>query len=297
MYINATKLQKILKRRTLAFMIVEFVGKGGAGKSTLATSFVKYLENDPAVERVLAIDADHNMHLASALLGDRDVVPYSGALEELINLIGETSCQDYREALLTAERHIAFDVESEFFRKYSVSLGKISLMKCGGHTDDIRADRSCSHSLFTPLKLLLPNLELANGQWVVIDEKAGTDGVGTGVAAGVDLAVVVSEGTAASVATAQQIIQELDYLRVSHILALNKVRSKSQIDRVSKGFGRRPDLIFHELGQLAEVEYGVVGPSDHDYQEFTKLVGMSQGFNSSRAIRLQRARSRLVKTE
>lgn len=46
-------------------MRVSFLGKGGSGKTTMATSFIKYLnEND---KDVLAIDADINVHLGSAL--------------------------------------------------------------------------------------------------------------------------------------------------------------------------------------------------------------------------------------
>src|SRR6185295_10760635 len=46
-------------------MKIAFVGKGGAGKTTLASLFSRMLAGDG--ERVLAIDADINQHLATAL--------------------------------------------------------------------------------------------------------------------------------------------------------------------------------------------------------------------------------------
>ena len=46
-------------------MRITFLGKGGSGKTTLATSFVKYLENKN--KKVLAIDADINVNLGTAL--------------------------------------------------------------------------------------------------------------------------------------------------------------------------------------------------------------------------------------
>ena len=46
-------------------MRITFLGKGGSGKTTLATSFIKYLEKKN--KKVLAIDADINVNLGSAL--------------------------------------------------------------------------------------------------------------------------------------------------------------------------------------------------------------------------------------
>ena len=46
-------------------MRVSFLGKGGSGKTTLSTSFIKFLENKD--EKVLAIDADINVHLGQSL--------------------------------------------------------------------------------------------------------------------------------------------------------------------------------------------------------------------------------------
>lgn len=44
---------------------VSFLGKGGSGKTTMATSFIRYLENNN--EKVLGIDADINVNLAKGL--------------------------------------------------------------------------------------------------------------------------------------------------------------------------------------------------------------------------------------
>ena len=46
-------------------MRVSFLGKGGSGKTTLSTSFIKFLESKE--EKVLAIDADINVHLGQSL--------------------------------------------------------------------------------------------------------------------------------------------------------------------------------------------------------------------------------------
>ena len=46
-------------------MRVTFFGKGGSGKTTLASAFIKFLENKN--KEVLAVDADINVNLATAL--------------------------------------------------------------------------------------------------------------------------------------------------------------------------------------------------------------------------------------
>jgi CO dehydrogenase maturation factor len=48
-------------------MKIAFVGKGGAGKTTLAALFSRHLA--AAGRAVLAIDADINQNLAAALVG------------------------------------------------------------------------------------------------------------------------------------------------------------------------------------------------------------------------------------
>ena len=47
-------------------MRVAFLGKGGSGKSTMATAFVQELRSRGM--QVLAIDADHNMDLSYNLV-------------------------------------------------------------------------------------------------------------------------------------------------------------------------------------------------------------------------------------
>ena len=58
-------------------MKVAFVGKGGAGKTTLAALFARYLAASAAT--VLAVDADINQNLGAALGDDLDAAVPLGA--------------------------------------------------------------------------------------------------------------------------------------------------------------------------------------------------------------------------
>lgn len=61
-------------------MKIGFVGKGGSGKSTLSTLFVKYLEGQN--KTVLAVDADYNMDLTNNLNAPKDMQYIGAGMQE-----------------------------------------------------------------------------------------------------------------------------------------------------------------------------------------------------------------------
>jgi CO dehydrogenase nickel-insertion accessory protein CooC1 len=65
-------------------------------------------------------------------------------------------------------------------------------------------------------------LRLKEGEAVVIDERAGTDPVATGILSGVDLAVIVQEPTTNSRRVAEQIKGELELAGISYLIVNNK---------------------------------------------------------------------------
>jgi CO dehydrogenase maturation factor len=223
-------------------MIIGFLGKGGSGKSTLSSNFVTYLRSKN--KRVLAIDADHNMDM-SYNLGAPETMNYIGqGLSDVYNHIGVTSGKEAFGA----------DVPSTFFsitppdavtEKYSVLLSNgARLMSTGPHTENILYDVSCSHILTTPLKTYLPLLKLEADEYVVIDEKAGTDGVGTGITTGFDMAVVVAEPTPYGIKAAKQIADLLDFYKTPYVFVLNKVQSTEDEDLFVAQMNNFPDMKF-----------------------------------------------------
>src|ERR1700733_5163363 len=95
-------------------------------------------------------------------------------------------------------------------------------MTAGPHTDRVRSQEACSHSLAAPLKVYLPLLRLNSNEVVVIDERAGTDPVATGILSGVDLAVIIREPTVNSSRVAEQIKHELELAGIRHLIVDNK---------------------------------------------------------------------------
>lgn len=204
-------------------MKIAFLGKGGSGKSTMATAAVRALRARGI--KVLAIDADHNMDL-SYNLGIEPTVFLGGDPDRIKEYVGSTREGGFGQALKVAkDKNISFSLfpADEYTSNMSVQIEDgLRLMTAGPHTDRVRSQEACSHSLAAPLKVYLPLLQLAENEAVVIDERAGTDPVATGILAGVDLAVIVQESTVNSRRVAEQIKRELDLAGVSYLLVNNK---------------------------------------------------------------------------
>jgi CO dehydrogenase maturation factor len=204
-------------------MKIAFLGKGGSGKSTMATAFVKELRARGV--RVLAIDADHNMDL-SYNLGAEPSLFLGNDPERIKAHVGTTPTGTYLDALKVARaRGIGFTIApaDEYTARVSVVLDDgLRLITVGPHTDRVRSQEACSHSLAAPLKVYLPLLRLNPNEAVVIDERAGTDPVATGILSGVDLAVIVREPTVSSARVAEQIKDEIQRANIAHIIVDNK---------------------------------------------------------------------------
>lgn len=223
-------------------MKIAFLGKGGSGKSTMATAFVKELNARDM--HVLAIDADHNMDL-SYNLGAIPSLFLGSDPERIKEHVGSKRSDKYLDVLKSAKnRGIKFSAfpADEYTESISVELGEgLRLITAGPHTDRVRSQEYCSHSLAAPLKVYLPLLSLNPNEAVVIDERAGTDPVATGILNGVDLAVIVREPTINSTRVAEQIKNELMLANIAHIIIENKK------DGIEKDTARAAEAIFVAL--------------------------------------------------
>lgn len=204
-------------------MKVAFLGKGGSGKSTMATAFTNALRVRGI--RVLAIDADHNMDL-SYNLGAEPSLFLGADPDRIKEHVGSERDGTYVEALRKAKNDgVVFSINPVDPYTESVSLAlddDLRLMTVGPHTERVRSQEACSHSLAAPLKVYLPLLRLNENEAVVIDERAGTDPVATGILSGADLAVIVQEPTVNSRRVAEQIKGELELAGMPYLIVDNK---------------------------------------------------------------------------
>ncbi|MDD2420576.1 MAG: AAA family ATPase, partial [Heliobacteriaceae bacterium] len=110
-----------------------------------------------------------------------------------------------------------------FLERYTVVNGKINFFRMGGIK---RGGSSCYCRENTFLHALVANLFLESKDVVVMDMGAGIEHLTRGTVKGVDLIVVVTEPTRASVNTAQTVIGLAQDLGVQRLgVVANKIRN------------------------------------------------------------------------
>lgn len=255
-------------------MIIGFLGKGGSGKTTLATLMTKYLLEKG--NNVLAIDADHNMDF-SYNLGVQENIPYFGqSMSHIKQHIGidPDIKKHYREAfILGPKRRFGIFPNDEYSKEYTVVVNNnLNVMVAGPHTEEIWEGDKCSHSLFTALKIFLPFMDLKNNEFVVIDEKAGMDSVGTMVPMGFDVAIVVTEPTIHSTKTANQITNGLQKYGTPFILVGNKIVNEEQKEFLKNNLWTPATAVFeYDLTKTSPTEISV-----SDTENFEKILATAK---------------------
>jgi len=208
-------------------MILGFFGKGGSGKSSAATQMALYAAQQRSM-CVLAIDADHNMDLSFNLTNGsipKDVVQLSRGAQSIKAYVGIDTQQPFADAFAqTSDARFRLQPLDSFSAAHTVKItDSIRLMVAGFQNEKVLHEKACAHSLSAPLKIYLPFLELQENEVVVVDEKAGADGVTTGVVSGIDVAVIMCDPSLHSIKTAKQIAELMDFYKTPYMFVGNKV--------------------------------------------------------------------------
>lgn len=230
-------------------MILGFLGKGGSGKSSIATQFALWLASQD--KNVLAIDADHNMDLSFNINGGTllDNFNYFGSsISEMSSFVGLDKGEKYDKIFLKENlKSFSLDPLDQLTEKFSRAVSKnMRIMAAGPQTDTVLYGKSCSHSLTTPLKIYLPLLNLNDEGYVVLDEKAGADGVSTGIITGIDVGVIVCEPALHSIKTAKQIAGLMDFYETPYVFIANKIQSDEGKNFLISELGKEAVCYFSE---------------------------------------------------
>jgi len=206
-------------------------GKGGVGKSTIAGTLARLYAADSC--RVLAIDADPDANLASAV----GVPP---ELRRGIRTIaGERRLIEERTGARVREFGQMFKLNPEvadIAERYAVRYAGVDLLVLGAVP---RAAGGCACPESVLLKSLVLHLVLKRGEVVILDMEAGIEHLGRGTAAGVDLMAVVVEPGRRSLETAHRIREMAAALGIRRFgVVLNKSTSPAEDGEwVSAEFG------------------------------------------------------------
>lgn len=193
-------------------MKIAFVGKGGSGKTTLASLFARSLNQ--AGHRVLAVDADINQHLATALGATEDEATMLPNLGDHLPLIKEylaganPRIGEPAEMIKTTppgrgSRLIRVAEDNPIYAACVREVGGIRLARTGPfNPDDLGV--ACYHSKVGAVELLLNHLVDTGDEAVVVDMTAGADSFASGLFTRFDTTFLVCEPTLRSVGVYRQ---------------------------------------------------------------------------------------------
>ncbi|MFE5189182.1 ATP-binding protein [Streptomyces sp. NPDC056628] len=223
-------------------MKIAFVGKGGSGKTTLSSLFIRHLA--AAGAPVVAIDADINQHLGAALgLDEREAaaVPAMGERLPLIKdylrghnpriasaatMIKTTPPGEGSRLVRVREPNPVYDACA---RPVELDGGAVRLMVTGSFTDsDLGV--ACYHSKTGAVELFLNHLVDGRDEYVVVDMTAGSDSFASGMFTRFDITFLVAEPTRKGVSVYRQY---RDYARDYGIVLKvvgNKVQGQDDLD-------------------------------------------------------------------
>jgi CO dehydrogenase maturation factor len=191
---------------------IAFVGKGGSGKTTLASLFTGYLAD--AGRPVLAIDADINQHLAVALGATDEEALSLPTLGENMTLIKEylrgdnPLIADAASMIKTTPpgrgSRLVTPFEANPVAEACFSeVGGVRLAVTGQFEED-DLGVACYHSKVGAVELLLNHMVDGADEYAVVDMTAGADSFASGLFTRFDLTFLVCEPTVRSVGVYRQ---------------------------------------------------------------------------------------------
>lgn len=213
-------------------MRVAFCGKGGSGKTTLASSFASWLVEQRKC--VLAIDADLNQHMGAALGLSEDTInnlPELGSDQDILksHVRGNNPLIPSNDQLVKTSppyRGSGFinlkSNDNPVLDYYAYQDRNFQFIRIGGfHDEDIGT--SCYHAKTGALELLLNYTLDQPEDNIVVDMTAGADSFASGLFTRFDLTVLVVEPTLRSLSVVDQYHQYAQDYDVNLKIVGNKV--------------------------------------------------------------------------
>ncbi|MEU1089774.1 ATP-binding protein [Streptomyces sp. NPDC005576] len=223
-------------------MKIAFVGKGGSGKTTLSSLFIRHLAANEA--HVIAVDADINQHLGAALgLDEREAaaLPSMGAELPLIKeylrgsnpriasaetMIKTTPPGEGSRLLRVREDNPVYDACARTVR---LDDGDIRLMATGAFAEaDLGV--ACYHSKVGAVELCLNHMVDGQDEYVVVDMTAGSDSFASGMFTRFDMTFLVAEPTRKGVSVYRQYKEYARDFGVTLRVVGNKVQGPEDLD-------------------------------------------------------------------
>ncbi len=242
-------------------MKIAVTGKGGVGKTTLS-SILSYLFASEG-KRVIAVDADPDANLASALGISRDEAEKIRPIAELGELIEE------RTGAKPGSMGGIFKLNpkvDDLPEGLGYKIDGITLLVMG-------KSKAAASGCYCPenvlLRRLLKHLVVERDEVVIVDMEAGIEHLTRGTAGSVDAFIVVVEPGQRSMQTAGVVRNMAKELGVKKVFVVaNKVRGAEDLEFIKKGIGDI-ELAGHITFNNAVVEADIKGASPFSFSPQT----------------------------
>lgn len=227
-------------------MKIAISGKGGVGKTTLAGTLARVIAAEGG--KVLAIDADPDANLASALGFSQEQVAGITPFAEMTEFIEQrTGAKKGTYGGMFKLNPKVDDIPDRF----SLDLENLRLLVLGTIPEG-GGGCYCPESVI--LKYLLRHLLLQRDESVILDMEAGLEHLGRGATRGIDAFIVVVEPGSRSLQTARQIKKLAADLGVENVFVVgNKIADNQDREFISQNLQDIKVLGFMDYDQAVVV--------------------------------------------
>lgn len=243
-------------------MKIAFVGKGGSGKSTLSSLFIRHLQQRTNLS-VLAIDADLNMSLGGLLGVDVPETTYISSPDAAdairLRLKGTNPrIEDVSKFLPTTPpgkgSNLIDCADDETVAPYAVPISRqpiVNLLTVGTYEAE-GIGQSCYHVNLFVAENILSHTRTEKNFVVVSDMVAGTDAFAYSLHLQFDSINLIAEPTPESVGVCKMYLdlaREAGVESIVHLVA-NKVEDANDMDFIERGVGKKPIAVIPVLPAL-----------------------------------------------
>lgn len=257
-------------------MRVSFLGKGGSGKTTVASAFIEYLNRKN--QNVVAIDADMNVHLGEEL--NISVKPIGDEFSEISKYLENDSKNPIIGTTVPSlsSKFISSNLDDEFFKKFATRKDNTVLLTVGSYNDKLIGS-SCYHSKLGGAELIYNRLLDDDNLFVVSDSTAGVDSVGTSMFFVSDINVFVVEPTQKSIGVYKDFERLSKRFNLKTYVIGNKIndeddliflKNEIQEENFLGYIGISKDMKKYEQGKEKNIE----GFLDENTEVFEKLISL-----------------------
>lgn len=249
-------------------MKIAVSGKGGAGKTTLAGVMARILGGQG--RKVIAIDADPDSNLASAVGIDDDSLAKVKPLAEMEEFIAERT--GARKGQYGAFFQLNPRVD-DIPERFSLERDGVKLIVLGNIP---QGGGGCFCAENALLRSLLSYVMIERDEYVIVDLEAGLEHMGRGTTEYIDALIVVVEPGKRSFQTARQVRRLADDIGIKKVYVVgNKIAGDRDEALVRENLGDFPFLGFISHNEkVVEADKLGVSPYDLDRRIRDEVAGI-----------------------